>query len=54
METFTQEELNGIFTSFKEVTTKFLEEDIKWTGKKEQSPMKIAKDDKGEGERRYA
>jgi hypothetical protein len=54
METFSQEELNQIFTSFKEVTTKFLEEDIKWTGKKEQSPLKIAKDEKAEGERRYA
>ena len=54
METFSPEELNEIFTSFKEVTTKFLEEDIKWTGKKEQSPLKISKTEKGEGERRYA
>jgi len=54
METFSQEELNEIFTSFKDVTTKFLEEDIKWTGKKEQSPLKISKTEKGEGERRYA
>jgi hypothetical protein len=54
METFSQEELNEIFTSFKDVTTKFLEEDIKWTGKKEQGPLKISKTEKGEGERRYA
>ena len=54
METFSQEELKQIFTSFKDVTVKFLEEDIKWTGKKEQGPIKIAKEERGEGERRYA
>jgi len=54
METFTQEELNEIFLSFKDVTLKFLEEDIRWTGKKEQSPPKTMRTEKGEGERRYA
>lgn len=54
MDTFSQEELNEIFASFKEVTAKFLEEDIKWTGKKEQGLPKIARTEKGEGEPRYA
>ena len=55
METFTQEELNHIFNGFKEVTLKFLEEDIRWTGKKEQSPPKaLPRAERGEAERRYA
>ena len=54
METFTQEELNEIFLSFKDVTLKFLEEDIRWTGKKEQSPPKTMRPERTEGERRYA
>jgi hypothetical protein len=54
METFTQEELNQIFLSFKDVTVKFLEEDIRWTGKKEQSPPKTMRTERPEGERRYA
>jgi hypothetical protein len=54
MDTFSQEELDQIFISFKDVTAKFLEEDIKWTGKKEQSPPKTAKIERTEGERRYA
>lgn len=54
MESFSQEELNAIFTSFKEVTAKFLEEDIRWTGKKEQGLPKMTKIERGEGERRYA
>ena len=54
MDTFSQEELNQIFTSFKDVTAQFLEEDIKWTGKKEQSPPKTTKIERPEGERRYA
>jgi len=54
METFSQEELREIFISFKEVTTKFLEEDINWTGKKEQGLPKITRTEKGEGEPRYA
>ena len=56
MDTFSQEELKDIFTNFKDVTTSFLEEDIKWTGtkEKEQGLPKIMKTDKAEGERRYA
>lgn len=54
IETFTQEELNQIFNGFKEVTLKFLEEDIRWTGKKELSPPKTARAERGEAERRYA
>ena len=54
MESFSQEELKEIFTSFKEVTVKFLEEDIKWTGKKEQGLPKITKPERSEVERRYA
>jgi hypothetical protein len=54
MDTFSQEELNQIFISFKDVTAKFLEEDIKWTGKKELSPPKTTRIERTEGERRYA
>jgi len=55
METFTQEELNHIFNGFKEVALKFLEEDIRWTGKKEQSqPKTPPRVERGEAERRYA
>jgi hypothetical protein len=54
MDTFSQEELNEIFMNFKEVAAKFLEEDIKWTGKKEQSLPKTARAERVEGERRYA
>jgi len=55
MDTFSQEELKEIFTNFKDVTTSFLEEDIKWTGtkEKEQGLPKMMKTDKAEGERRY-
>jgi len=54
MDTFSQEELGEIFKNFREVTMKFLEEDIKWTGKKEQSPPKTARAERDETERRYA
>ncbi len=54
MDTFSQEELNEIFRNFRDVTMKFLEEDIKWTGKKEQSLPKIARPERDESERRYA
>ena len=54
MDTFSQEELNDIFMNFKEVAAKFLEEDIKWTGKKELSLPKTARAERSEGERRYA
>jgi hypothetical protein len=54
MDTFSQKELNEIFTSFKEVTISFLEEDIRWTGTKEQGLPKVMKPEKMDGERRYA
>jgi hypothetical protein len=54
MDTFSQKELNEIFTSFKEVTISFLEEDIRWTGTKEQGLPKMMKPEKMDGERRYA
>ena len=54
METFSQGELGEIFDSFREVVLEFIEEDIKWTGKKEQSPPKTAQAERGEAERRYA
>jgi len=54
METFSQDELTEIFKNFKDVATKFLEEDIRWTGKKEQGPPKTARAERGEAERRYA
>ena len=55
--TFTQEELTEIFKQFKDVCTQFLEEDVKWTGKKEKnlpSASKIPKTERVEAERRYA
>ena len=53
METFSLEELNQIFADFREITAKFLQEDIKWTGMKEQSVPKTAKTERDEVERRY-
>jgi len=53
METFSQDELGEIFDSFREVVLKFIDEDIKWTGKKELSPPRIARAERGESERRY-
>ena len=53
METFSQDELGEIFKNFKGVATKFLEEDIRWTGKKEQG-RKIPRAEREEAERRYA
>ena len=53
METFSQDELGGIFKNFKDVATKFLEEDIRWTGKKEQG-RKIPQAEREEADRRYA
>ncbi len=55
--TFTQEELVEIFKQFKHVCTQFLEEDVKWTGKKEKnlpSAAKVPKGERAEAERRYA
>jgi hypothetical protein len=54
MQTFSQDELSEIFKSFKDIATKFLEEDIRWTGKKERGPLKIPRAERGEAERRYA
>ena len=54
MATFSEEELNDIFGNFRDVAVRFLEEDIKWTGRKEQSPPKIARPERDESERRYA
>jgi hypothetical protein len=53
METFSQDELGEIFKNFKDVATKFLEEDIRWTGKKEQG-RKIPRAEREEADRRYA
>jgi hypothetical protein len=57
IDTFTQEELKDIFKQFKDVCVRFLEEDVKWTGKKEKSlPIgtKAPKSERSEAERRYA
>ncbi len=57
IETFTEEELKEIFKQFKDVCLQFLEEDVRWTGKKEKSlPMgaKVPKSERSEAERRYA
>ena len=53
METFSQDELGEIFKNFKDVATKFLEEDIRWTGKKEQG-RKLPRAEREESDRRYA
>jgi hypothetical protein len=57
IDTFTEEELKDIFKQFKDVCLRFLEEDVKWTGKKEKSVpkgSKAPKVDRSETERRYA
>ncbi|MGA8903926.1 MAG: DUF2153 family protein [Candidatus Bathyarchaeia archaeon] len=57
IDTFTEEELKDIFKQFREVCLRFLEEDVKWTGKKEKSlPMgsKTPKVERPDSERRYA
>jgi hypothetical protein len=57
IETFAEDELREIYAQFKEVTIRFLEEDVKWTGKKEKSfpvASKTAKNERSEVERRYA
>ena len=53
MQTFSQDELSEIFKSFKDVATKFLEEDIRWTGKKERGPLNIPQAEREKTERRY-
>lgn len=56
IETFTENELKEIYAHFKEISVRFLEEDVKWTGKKEKgAPVsKVPKSERSEAERRYA
>lgn len=57
IDTFTESELKEIHTQFKDICLKFLEEDVKWTTKKEKSMPSASKAPKGErseAERRYA
>lgn len=56
IDTFTEGELKEIYAQFREVCLKFLEEDVKWTGKKEKgAPVtKSSKAERSEAERRYA
>jgi hypothetical protein len=57
IDTFSEEELKDIFKQFKDVCLQFLEEDVKWTGKKEKSiPMgsKAPRVERSDTERRYA
>ena len=57
IESFNEDELKEIYKQFKDVCVRFLEEDVKWTGKKEKSaPMasKAPKAERQEAERRYA
>jgi hypothetical protein len=57
IDTFNQDELKEIFKQFKDVCVRFLEEDVRWTAKKEKSlPVgsKTAKGERAEAERRYA
>ncbi len=56
IDTFGEEELKEIYKQFKDICVKFLEEDVKWTGKKEKTaPMasKVGKSERNEVERRY-
>jgi hypothetical protein len=55
MDTFSMEELKEIFVQFKEICTRFLEEDVRWTGKKETGLPKLARlERETEADRRYA
>jgi hypothetical protein len=56
IDTFTEVELKEIHAKFREICVNFLEEDVKWTGKKEKgAPVsKSAKTERSETERRYA
>ena len=57
IDTFTEEELKEIYEEFKNVCVHFLEEDVKWTGKKEKSApnvIKTSRSERAETERRYA
>ena len=56
IDTFSEEELKAIYVEFKSVCVRFLEEDIKWTGKKEKTgPMapKAPKPERTEVDGRY-
>ncbi len=55
MDTFAEQELKEIYEEFKNVCVRFLEEDVKWTGKKEKSfPVATkTKNERSEVERRY-
>jgi hypothetical protein len=56
IDTFAEDELNAIYGQFKDVCVRFLEEDVKWTGKKEKSfpvATKSTKNERSEVERRY-
>ncbi|HKM51428.1 MAG TPA: DUF2153 family protein [Candidatus Bathyarchaeia archaeon] len=56
IDTFGESELKEIYAQFKEVTLRFLEEDVKWTGKKEKgfpASPKASKSERSEVERRY-
>jgi hypothetical protein len=54
IETFTEDELKEIYKQFKDVCVQFLEEDVRWTGKKEKTAPKAPKAERSEAERRYA
>jgi len=56
IDTFTESELKEIYTQFKDICVRFLEEDVKWTGKKEKTApvSKTLKSERSETERRYA
>jgi hypothetical protein len=56
IDTFSEEELKEIYKQFKDVCVRFLEEDVKWTGKKETSAPagKALRSERSEAERRYA
>jgi hypothetical protein len=57
IDTFSEEELKQIYKEFRDVCVRFLEEDVKWTGKKEKSAPSVTKtprSERAEAERRYA
>jgi hypothetical protein len=56
IETFSESELKEIHMQFKDICVRFLEEDVRWTGKKEKgAPIsKASKAERSETEIRYA
>jgi hypothetical protein len=56
IDTFTESELKEINATFREICVKFLEEDVKWTEKKEKNApaSKTIKAERSDTERRYA